>query len=1164
MCFITPSVAQTTVSIPPYDKIFPLMEQAAANYDDGNHKDALLKYKEAMRIMELNNSSLTEDYLTVLNYMVFIYKELIDNENALQYAKKSLKISKQLYGTKHESYASALNNIGEILFAVGEYENALKYFHQTLEIQKEVLGEKHPIYAASLNNIGMTYTTIGDYENAQKYILQAIDIRKEVLGEMDPIYALSLRSLGEIYFRSADYKNALKYLLQVLDINKNTLGEEHPNYLASLCDIGTIYSQIADYENALKYQVQASEIYKSVLGEEHPDYAMSLNSIGLTYYYLGSYEDALSYYLKSLDIFKVGLGDNHPNYGLPLSNIGMAYYGLGDYENALKYQLQTLDLFKKVFGDKHPNYAFSLNNIGQTYLSLGNYEDALKYFLQALALRKEVLGENHPDYAMSINNVAMVYNVLGSYEDALGYYLQALKVIEEILGEDHPYYAMLLNNTGEIYRSLGNYENALTYYIQAKDIRKEVLGEKHVDYAMSLNNIGLTYYYLNNYENALKYLLESSDVFKEAAGASHPNYAMSLNNIGHLYNESGDYTNALNILQQALKIRIDAVGELHHENANTLNNMGLAYRNLNDNQNALRCLTQALQICEEILNEFSPLYMTSLYNTMCLYKVMGDYDQAVKSYKQIARITKTKIINNFKFLNEQQRAMYWKTQEVYVHYAYELINSSRSHNTSNTYLAYDAALFSKGLLLASSVELRKVILESGDEELVGIFDKARGIERRLQESEFSPEERDSLVLQSEVLNRELMGRSKEFGDFTRNLSVDWSQVQSALKRRDIAVEFVDYTPLDSDTTQYAALLLRKGWKNPKMVPLTTDVELNKFLQNKSRAYSGSQSKELYKLIWSKIEPYVKKGENIYFSPSGVLHQMNIEVLADGNSLEANKKYNLYRVSSTRKIYENRSQQQYKSAALYGGLRYDVDTTQMIAQSLIWSERDSSTRDGWSYLPSSKVEVDNIAIQMQQKGIKPLKYIEEEGTEESFKALSGSGTQIIHIATHGFFLKDEQAKQKQFMMQMIGDESDHTPRDNSMKRSGLILSGGQKAWLGETVPERVDDGVLLSEEISVLDLRGTDLVVLSACNTALGDVNSEGVFGLQRAFKMAGVETIVMSLWQVSDEATSLMMQTFYEKLLSGKTKREAFMESQEEVKSRYSEPYYWASFILLD
>ena len=265
-----------------------------------------------------------------------------------------------------------------------------------------------------------------------------------------------------------------------------------------------------------------------------------------------------------------------------------------------------------------------------------------------------------------------------------------------------------------------------------------------------------------------------------------------------------------------------------------------------------------------------------------------------------------------------------------------------------------------------------------------------------------------------------------------------------------------------------------------------------------------------------------------------------------------------------------------SAVLYGGLKYTMDDDELLAASRTYSREDiqsatrgfvadSTMRQGWDYLPETKTEVESIAQMCESHDVRAEIFSETSGNEESFKALSGKKTPIIHLATHGFFYKNKEVTKVPFFNVFNFDQMPQKP-DNSLKRSGLILAGGQKAWLGEAIPDSVEDGILLAEEIATMDLTGTDLVVLSACETGLGEITSEGVFGLQRALKKAGVQTIIMSLWKVDDTATSLFMQTFYEYWLGGKTKHEAFTLAQDVVRTddRFSNTFYWAGFIMLD
>jgi CHAT domain-containing protein len=286
---------------------------------------------------------------------------------------------------------------------------------------------------------------------------------------------------------------------------------------------------------------------------------------------------------------------------------------------------------------------------------------------------------------------------------------------------------------------------------------------------------------------------------------------------------------------------------------------------------------------------------------------------------------------------------------------------------------------------------------------------------------------------------------------------------------------------------------------------------------------------------------------------------------------------MYRLSSTKELVLHIPESQNQTAVLYGGLKYDLEVKEMAMENKKYEfemnnsylamrgySTDTTLRKGWEYLIGTLQEVDQISRLMKENKYYVTKHTGATGNEESFKSLSGSGNGIIHIATHGFFLPIEESKKNLFMQMRIEDQRETSGGVDPMLRSGLMLSGGNRAWQGEKISDSIEDGVLTALEISWMDLRGTDLVVLSACETGLGEVSSEGVFGLQRSFKQAGVKTLLMSLWEVNDQATRYIMTEFYSNLLSGKDKRTAFLEAKRKCKEKFSEPQYWAAFIMLD
>jgi len=375
-----------------------------------------------------------------------------------------------------------------------------------------------------------------------------------------------------------------------------------------------------------------------------------------------------------------------------------------------------------------------------------------------------------------------------------------------------------------------------------------------------------------------------------------------------------------------------------------------------------------------------------------------------------------------------------------------------------------------------------------------------------------------------------------------------------------------------------------------------------FEQKQLTAYVGDfedqdvylPSENLTSLIWQPLAEDLKGVKKIYFAPSGLLHSIGIEYLP------GKEDYSIYRLSSTRELALNRSDENSKDAALYGGIKYDTDINTMLAKAravkdgrtknsgvgdnendnLLAMSSDTRAlvssmhlRSQASYLPATKTEVEDVNAALKGNAAGCTMLTGSNATEESFKALGGKRTKILHIATHGFYYTPEEADNnsdfKFLQLHIGGDNERRYVEDKAMTRSGLLFAGANNALGGKDIPEGLDDGILTAKEISQIDLRGLDLVTLSACQTGLGDISQgEGVFGLQRAFKKAGAQTIVVSLWKVDDKATQILMSSFYGNIAKGIDKNTAFQQAQQHLRAidggRYNDPKYWAAFIILD
>ncbi len=401
------------------------------------------------------------------------------------------------------------------------------------------------------------------------------------------------------------------------------------------------------------------------------------------------------------------------------------------------------------------------------------------------------------------------------------------------------------------------------------------------------------------------------------------------------------------------------------------------------------------------------------------------------------------------------------------------------------------------------------------------------------------------------------------------------QVTRSLAHNECVVEFVFRPELISIRDKnyhlkYGALFFRKGMNAPIYVDLCAQDSLESEMEDaKLRIYDTNNS-SLFKLLWHPLTSFLKKGDVVYYSVCGDLGEINHAAISNGKQC-IGEIYDMRLLSSSGQIPQLKSAKEvYSTAVIYGGINYEEPLDKMIAESKKYNKRiitenllavrGDYMREGWQSLPGTLKEAETIYTLLKEQGVVVRLLKENKANEESFKNLSGNSPDILHIATYGFYIEDVNDSTGEYIKKATGN----TLRDIIMQRSGLLFSGANNSWKGN-YPPTAEDGILTSEELSRLDLSNTKLAILSACKTGLGETGFvDGVFGLQRGLKKAGVETIIMSLWSVDDEVTAELMQHFYKFLLCGECKQEAFKHSIKVIKGEYPEARYWASFVMLD
>ena len=642
-----------------------------------------------------------------------------------------------------------------------------------------------------------------------------------------------------------------------------------------------------------------------------------------------------------------------------------------------------------------------------------------------------------------------------------------------------------------------------------------------------------------------------------------------------------------------------------------INKLGTAYYNLGGLSNEKEYYQKALPYVKEYLDtcKVNHFWGNSNYHAAryaeCLWQI-GDKEESMKLAIQQQESVFKDYLSMFLFSHRKLREQIvdYDTSdfELFLSRAYQ-----RKDYLGAGILAYNKELFTKGLLINSERLLIDFIHDHNDDsklnELYGKLETAK-IELAQREDGREPYENEVDSLESLLLLR-----CKEIGNYNEALQIQWSQVQDKLHSDEMAIEFAKTKVGNSD--QYIALLLKKEYKEPLIIDLFRESDLRKL--SKDQYY---KKEDLTNLIWKPLYKELSNVKTVYFAPTGELYNIAIENLPYSTKGDlVSDKWEIFRLSSTREIISKKKDINTNLASVFGGIKYDAGKEFLIADSrkfysnnrdVQWASlnvADSlNLRAGVSYLPATKKEVEDIYKTLKKSNISVSLLTDTLASEASFKDLSGRNTRLLHIATHGFYWTEKEVQySKKLNFLQLNSLNVRYMEDKPLTRSGLLFSGANNALKGEKLPDNVDDGVLTAKEISLLDFRNLDLVVMSACQTGLGEITGDGVFGLQRGFKKAGANTLLMSLWKVDDIATQLLMTQFYKNLTSGMSKSGSLKHAQKyvreyeeevEVKSdtrpsvsahakeqaqqkttkektikkvkKYQDPYYWAAFILLD
>ena len=539
----------------------------------------------------------------------------------------------------------------------------------------------------------------------------------------------------------------------------------------------------------------------------------------------------------------------------------------------------------------------------------------------------------------------------------------------------------------------------------------------------------------------------------------------------------------------------------------------------------------------------------------------GNYTSAVATMKKIIK-------KRLPYMNTAEREGFWGPLSSLLTLMTPYALKAKLYQTEYTKTCYDALLLSKAFLLDSERSVYDIIQREGDETDMQTYMNIASLNNQIKgwEKNYAQYADSILVTSNKItqLESSLMKKCQSIGSITSFMDVDYNAVKKSLDKNDVLIDFTDFISNAGDR-RYAAYIVNKKQKYPLLKSLFAESQIDSLgIARPDMFYDKDFAAEVVRLLWNPIKGHIAEGSTVYYVPSQMLFQVCLESLPLEDGTLLGDHYHFVRLSSARELARKQNRSNATSAVLYGGLQYNLEPHVMAENakqydlSLLMEMRGGDIVRGDSIfreLPGSKEEVERIAEILNHYKFDVTSYTGMNGTEESFLSMHGKSPRILHLATHGFYYTPTEAEEVDYLRGY----------SDAMSLSGLIMSGGNAAWQGKELPDGTLGGILTANNIACLDLSNTDMVVLSACQTGQGNATAEGLYGLQRAFKKAGVSTIVLTLWSVSDKVATEFMIKFYEALVENDlNKHKAFEQTKSYIRTQYPDPYHWAAFVMLD
>jgi CHAT domain-containing protein/tetratricopeptide (TPR) repeat protein len=1010
------------------------------------------------------------------------------------------------------------------------------------------------------------------FSNAENYLKAVVDIKVELLGADAPETHLSRLAYANYL---VDYTNNIAdadkiYQESFTNVVEKQITASQENLLDILNHIAILREMTDKYTEANTTLDKALQITRQRFDPHHWQYAVELTNIARLKIKMGEYDAATTTIEEAINVLqeKENRGEDKRAYLVNAIDTQAVLFGIkGLFDEAQ----DNLDLSGKIIERARKDgqtlvgidELSTAKELSSLFIQLGQYADTEDLLNELIATYEKQYGASSLRLVEPLVNLGRLTLLNGDYTKADKIARRANEIAVHIYGPVSTKTAPTQKLLADIDYLIGDYPKAEENIAMALASQQKQFGRNHIEVAKCISQLAMIKFYNNgNKKQVEQLMLESRDIMGAKLGKDNPQYAEILKNVAAVYISEKRWDIAFSSLTQAEQIWVAKAGRKRNINAASIYALtGDVFYQQKNYAKAEEFYNKAKALYDRFFSNKHPEYVKILSKLSKVYYMEKDYKRAKRNIEEALNNYELFIKQFFPALSEREKSSYWHTMKADFEFYNTLAFGQLEDFRDLSGKVYNYQLLTKALLLNTTIKTRERILNSKDENLIALYNdwlKKKEFlttvlsmsSQQLIDNGVNP---DQLSAEIEQLERQLSEKSELFGQGFENKRITYENVQKSLDKSEVAMEIVRYRNFNhtfTDSVIYVALYVKNDNARPKVVTLKEGYRMeNRWMKYYRNCIQGMVADEYsYKIFWEPIQKEIGTYSTVYISPDGVYNQINLEAIPTPTGKYVIDDSNIVIVSNTKDLYIRKQKakiagtSQNNTATMFGNPTYYLTAS---------AERTITQ------LPGTDKEVRGLDQLLKQQGWQTSEYLETDASEEQVKQVDSPS--VLHIATHGFYTPDIEPSEAEQLT-----ENEAMLSENPLLKTGLLLRGAGDVFAKTKYNYNLESGILTASEAMNLNLDKTDLVVLSACETGLGDIHyGEGVFGLQRAFLVAGAKVLIMSMFKVDDVATQKLVDTFYRKWTTTKNLRKSFIDAKKEIRTEFPEPIYWGAFMMI-